>query len=46
MAVISDIRNINDIHPKNKKEVGLRLGNLVLKNLYGFETLKVHMGQG
>jgi sialate O-acetylesterase len=34
MVVISDIGDINDIHPRNKKDVGLRLANLALKNLY------------
>lgn len=41
MAVISDIGNINDIHPKNKKEVGFRLANIALKNLYGVNRLAV-----
>jgi sialate O-acetylesterase len=34
MVTISDIGNIDDIHPKNKKDVGERLGNVALKNLY------------
>jgi sialate O-acetylesterase len=34
MVTISDIGNINDIHPKNKKDVGKRLANVALKNLY------------
>ncbi len=34
MVTISDIGNINDIHPKNKKDVGFRLANVALKNLY------------
>ncbi len=34
MVTISDIGNIDDIHPKNKMDVGERLGNVALKNLY------------
>jgi sialate O-acetylesterase len=34
MVTISDIGNIDDIHPKNKKDVGVRLANVALKNLY------------
>jgi sialate O-acetylesterase len=36
MVVISDlVDNINDIHPKLKKEVGLRLANYALAETYG-----------
>jgi sialate O-acetylesterase len=35
MVVISDVGNINDIHPRNKKPVGIRLANLALSNQYG-----------
>ena len=35
MVVISDISPTNDIHPRNKKPVGIRLANLALTNLYG-----------
>lgn len=35
MEVISDVGNINDIHPRNKKPVGIRLANLALSNQYG-----------
>jgi len=35
MAVINDIGDRNDIHPKNKKDVALRLARWALKNDYG-----------
>ena len=35
MVVINDIATLNDIHPPNKQDVGLRLANLALKNDYG-----------
>ncbi|KOS05852.1 sialate O-acetylesterase [Flavobacterium akiainvivens] len=34
MAVISDIGNINDIHPRDKKSVGIRLANMALTKIY------------
>ena len=30
-----DISDVNEVHPKNKKDVGLRLALLALKNTYG-----------
>ncbi|MEP3480294.1 MAG: sialate O-acetylesterase [Fuerstiella sp.] len=55
MVVINDIATLNNVHPPNKQEVGLRLANLALKNDYGrsdvvagsprFESLKVSPGQ-
>ena len=51
MVVINDIATLNDIHPPNKQDVGLRLALLALKNDYGkqdvvanspeFDTLEV-----
>ncbi|WP_075081963.1 sialate O-acetylesterase [Mariniblastus fucicola] len=35
MVVINDIATLNDIHPPNKQDVGLRLANLALKFDYG-----------
>ena len=50
MAVINDIGNFRDIHPRNKQDVGHRLALLALKHTYGkadltadspfFESLK------
>lgn len=34
MVITSDLDVIDDIHPKNKKPVGLRMANLVLKKVY------------
>lgn len=55
MVVINDIATLNNIHPPNKQDVGLRLANLALKNDYGktdvvadspeFESLEVNDGQ-
>lgn len=35
LVMTSDVSTSDDIHPKNKKPVGERLANLVLKNEYG-----------
>jgi len=49
-AVLIDIGESNDIHPKNKQETGTRLANVVLANHYGkaipfsgpvYESMKV-----
>lgn len=39
MAVTMDIGNLADIHPKNKMEVGRRLGLLALAKTYGYKGL-------
>jgi sialate O-acetylesterase len=39
MAVVNDIGNLKDIHPKNKQEVGRRLALLALARTYGDEKL-------
>jgi len=35
MAVISDVGNLTDIHPRDKKPVGIRLANIALNKIYG-----------
>ncbi|MEK6795474.1 MAG: sialate O-acetylesterase [Spirochaetota bacterium] len=35
MAVVYDVGNTNDIHPRNKQEVGRRLANIALAKTYG-----------
>jgi sialate O-acetylesterase len=35
MVVVSDIGNIQDIHPRNKRDVGNRLANWALSQTYG-----------
>lgn len=39
MATAIDVGDQNDIHPKNKQEVGRRLSLLALKNTYGFTDI-------
>lgn len=34
LVITSDLDRTDDIHPKNKKPVGIRMANLVLKNVY------------
>ena len=36
MAVVNDISELDDIHPKNKQDVGLRLALLALRDTYGW----------
>ena len=43
MAVIIDIGETHDIHPRNKKDVGERLALAALARTYGFEGM-VHSG--
>lgn len=38
MIMTSDIGDVTDIHPRNKKDVGLRFANLALKEVYKKET--------
>ncbi len=37
MVVINDVGNMSDIHPNDKRTVGLRLAALALKRDYGFD---------
>lgn len=37
MVITSDIGDIEDIHPRNKKDVGLRFANLALDKVYGIK---------
>lgn len=39
MVVVSDIGNINDIHPRNKRDVGRRLANWALAKTYGYKDI-------
>lgn len=39
MVVTTDVGNIDDIHPKNKKDVGIRLAKWALANSYEFDDL-------
>ncbi|UOB18254.1 sialate O-acetylesterase [Abyssalbus ytuae] len=39
MIIVSDIGNINDIHPRNKKDVGLRFASLALNRTYGIKNI-------
>jgi sialate O-acetylesterase len=40
MAVITDVGNVGDIHPRNKEEVGRRLSLWALANTYGVPGLE------
>lgn len=42
MVVTSDICTVDDIHPQNKQDVGLRLANIALKEYYGITDNEVH----
>ncbi len=41
MAVINDIGDAKDIHPRNKKDVGARLARLALSNDYGDKKIVI-----
>jgi sialate O-acetylesterase len=45
MVVINDIGEVNNIHPKNKQEVGRRLARWAFAKNYGFKNL-VYSGPG
>lgn len=38
MVVLSDVADLNDIHPRNKTTVGERFASLALNRLYGFQN--------
>ncbi len=42
MVVTSDICTVDDIHPQNKQDVGLRLANVALKEHYKVLDAQVH----
>ena len=42
MVVTNDIATLNDIHPPNKQDVGLRLSLMALKDVYGKTDLVAH----
>jgi len=42
MVVTSDICTVDDIHPQNKQDVGLRLANVALKEHFKVLTTEVH----
>ena len=42
MVVTSDICTVDDIHPQNKQDVGLRLANIALKEYYKVLDTEVH----
>jgi sialate O-acetylesterase len=42
MVVINDIATLDNIHPPNKQDVGLRLANLALKHDYGKTDVVAH----
>jgi sialate O-acetylesterase len=39
MVTTTDLGDLNDSHPKNKKDVGMRLARWALANTYGFREL-------
>ena len=41
MITAIDIGEANDIHPKNKKDVGYRLGMAALKTVYGMDSISL-----
>lgn len=42
MAVSSDVGDLTDVHPQNKRPVGIRLARLALNQTYGWKSISAH----